>query len=66
MRKRTEDISVWVLTLKLVLVAWLFMSFTSMALLGGFHTASVWCKKYSVAENPACRFVEHVLIIEGH
>ncbi|QQP93574.1 hypothetical protein IGS68_31610 (plasmid) [Skermanella sp. TT6] len=66
MRKRTEDLSVWVLTAKLVLVAWLFMSFTSMALLGSAHTAAVWCRKYSVAENPACRLVNHVLVIEGH
>jgi hypothetical protein len=54
------------LTARLIVVAWLFISVTSMAMLGGFHTAAVWCDKYSTPTNPACRLVKHVLIIEGH
>lgn len=54
------------MTFRLVLVVWLFLSIISMALLGLGHTASVWCRKHSTPDNPACRVVEHMLVIEGH
>jgi hypothetical protein len=53
------------LTLKMFLVAWLLWSFLAMALLGLGHTASNWCRKYSVATNPVCRFIDLALEIEG-
>lgn len=62
---RRRQISTVGFTLRLILAVWLFLSVISMALLGVGHTAATWCSRYSVPDNPTCRFVEHLLVIEG-
>lgn len=55
------------LALRLFLVCWMLWVFLAMALLGFGHASARWCAQYSVPTNPACRFVDRLLVeTEGH